>query len=254
VEFELEGVPEGPVRGALSLPEGPLGRLPTVVILGGLDVGRESLRYVEAHGPNALIAYEYPRTAEGERAPSPALRLPRIRRAALAVPVQVQALLAWTRSQPWADPGRISLLGYSFGAMFVPACARLAEARGPALRALVMAFGGADLPALLAANARFRPAALRRPAAWAAGALVRPLEPALHLPRLRTEALFVTGLQDDRIPLACARRMQALKPIPRSVLDLDEGHMDPGLPERNRRIVGASQAWLVSRGALAPAP
>lgn len=255
VELVIDGVPEGPLRAALSLPETgdrrPTERLPVVVILGGLEVGRDSLRYVEAHGGNALVAYEYPRPSKDLYEGAPLFKLHRIRRASLAVPTQVRALLAWISAQPWADPARVSLLGYSFGAMFVPAAARVAEAHGIPLRSLVMAYGGADLPALLAANSSLRPAWLRPVVAKVVGAVVRPLEPALHLPYLRGEALFITGLRDRRVPLACSRLMQVLKPPPKSVLDLDEGHMDPSLPDLNRRIVTASQEWLRSRGAMA---
>jgi dienelactone hydrolase len=252
LELELEGAPEGPLRIALSLPQGPQGPLPTLVILGGLEVGQESLRYVESHGPNALVAYAYPRPTGDLYEGNALFKLPRIRRAALAVPSQISALLAWVQHQGWADPHRMSLLGYSFGAMFVPATARLATGRGIPLRALVLAYGGADLPRLLAANADLRPAWLRPLAARAVGAVVRPLEPTLHLPHLRTEALFLTGLQDQRVPLACARLMQSLKPPPKTVLDLSEGHMDPARPDLNRRVVAASQGWLVERGAMAP--
>lgn len=252
VELTFDGVPEGPLRAALSLPEQPPGRLPVVIILGGLEVGRESLRYVENHGPNALVAFEYPRPTQDLYEGRPLFKLGRIRRAALAVPSQICALQAWIRAQPWADPDRISLLGYSFGAMFVPAAARVAQERGLPFRTLVMAYGGADLPGLLAANASFRPAWLRPFAARAVGAILRPLEPSLHLPHLRGEALFLSGLKDERVPLRYSRLMQSLKPPPMTVIDLDEGHMDPGRPDLNRRIVGASQAWLVQRGALSP--
>ena len=157
LEYELDGAPEGPIRVALSLPMGPERPLPVVVILGGLDVGRESLRYVETHGPNALVAFAYPRPTQDLYDGKPLFKLPRIRRAALAVPSQVCALLAWIRVQAWADPQRVSLLGYSFGTMFVPAAARVAQVRGIPFRTLVMAYGGADLPGLLAANSDLRP-------------------------------------------------------------------------------------------------
>ncbi len=250
LEYELHGAPEGPVRLALSLPMDPGKPLPVVIILGGLDVGKESLRYVDAHGPNALVALAYPRPTQDLYEGKALFKLPRIRRAALAVPSQVCASAAWIRHQAWADPRRVSLLGYSFGAMFVPATARLARVHGIPFRTLVMAYGGADLPGLLAANSEFRPAWMKSLAAHLVGAVVRPLEPALHLPYLKEETLFLSGLRDERVPLAYARLMQSLKPEPKTILELDEGHMDPSLPVLNRKIVATSQAWLVGRGAL----
>lgn len=250
LEYELDGAPEGPVRLAISLPVDPGKPLPAVIILGGLDVGKESLRYVDTHGPNALVALAYPRPTKDLYEGKALFKLPRIRRAALAVPSQVCALATWIRVQSWADPRRVSLLGYSFGAMFVPATARVAHVRGSPFRTLVMAYGGADLPGLLAANSELQPAWVKSLAAHAVGAVVRPLEPALHLPYLHEETLFLSGLRDQRVPLPYARLMQSLKPSPKTILELDEGHMDPSLPDLNRKIVATSQAWLVDRGAL----
>lgn len=251
-DLELLGDAEGPLRASVSLPEGEAGPFPVVVILGGLEVGRQSLQYVGTHGRNALVACEYPRTSDYWYEGAPLKKLPQIRAAALSVPARTSALLAWIRTQSWADKDRVSLLGYSFGADFVPAAARVAEGRGQAPSHLVMAYGGADLPGLFDANVTLRPRALQ----WAVGrilaAVVRPLEPALHLPYLRGEALFITGLRDHKVPLANARLMQFLKPEPKTVLDLDAGHMDPGNPKLTAEIVGRSREWLIARNAMNP--
>jgi hypothetical protein len=253
LEMELDGVEPGPLRITVSLPAGREGgRLPVVIILGGLEVGRESLRYVETHGENALVAVQYPRSATYWYEGTPLAKLPAIRESALAMPSQVASLAAWLRSQPWADPDRVSLLGYSFGAFFVPACARVARADGQGFRTLVMAYGGADLTRVFDANIRLRPRLVQWPAARLLAAVVRPLEPALHLPHLPEEALFVTGLRDRKVPLESARRMQQLKPEPKTVIDLDAAHMSPKNPVLTRRIVGITREWLVARGAMAP--
>lgn len=252
LEIELAGTAPDPVRIAISLPAHPLaGRLPVLVILGGLEVGRDSLRYVGTHGDNALVAVQYPRSATYWYEGTPLRKLPAIRTAALAMPARIASLAAWLRAQPWADPHRVSLLGYSFGAFFVPACARVARADGQGFSFLVMAYGGADLARVFDANVRLRPRILQ----WATGRLlaaaVHPLEPALHLPRLPEDALFVTGLRDRKVPLASARRMQQLKPEPKTVIELDTTHMSPSNPALTRQIVETTRTWLVARGAIA---
>ncbi len=251
--IRLSGVEPSPLRIAVSLPAGPAPRrLPVLLILGGLEIGRESLRYVGVHGRNALVAVEYPRSSTYWYEGPPLLKLPSIREAALAMPQQVASLIEWVRQQPWADPERVTLLGYSFGAFFVPACARVAAAHGLALRTLVMAYGGADVPAVLDANLRIRPRVLEWATSRILAAVVRPLEPALHLPHLGTDALFVTGLRDTKVPLASARLMQSLKPAPKAVIDLDSTHMGPDKPELTAEIVRRSREWLISKGAMNP--
>jgi alpha/beta superfamily hydrolase len=253
LEIELAGAAPDSVRIAVSLPAQPHARhLPVLIILGGLEVGRDSLRYVGTHGENALVAVQYPRSATYWYEGTPLRKLPAIRSAALAMPARIASLAAWLRAQPWADPDRVSLLGYSFGAFFVPACARVARADGQAFSFLVMAYGGADLARVFDANVRLRPRALQWTAGRLLAAVVRPLEPALHLPLLPEEALFVTGLRDRKVPLASARRMQQLKPEPKTVIDLDTAHMDPKDPALTRQIVETTRAWLVARGAIAP--
>jgi hypothetical protein len=46
--------------------------------------------------------------------------------------------------------------------------------------------------------------------------------------------------------------MQALKPEPKTVIDLDAAHMDPKNPALTRQIVEITRGWLVARGAIAP--
>ena len=251
-ELTLEGAREGPLRLTLSLPSGKTGPLPVLVVLGGLEVGRESLKYVEVHGQNVLVALQYPRSPAYWYEGLPITKLAQIRAAVVAIPSRTASVLEWLRTQPWADRDRINLLGYSFGAIFVPSSARLAEIHGIPLRSLVMAYAGTDVPELLTTNAKLRPVFLRKPAAWIAGAMIRPIEPALHLPHLRQEALFVNGLRDEMVPLPLARRMHALHGGKRTVIELDALHMDPKRPELTREIVHRSWEWLVGIGAANP--
>lgn len=253
LELSLDGVEPGPLNVSISLPATRTGeRLPVLVVLAGLEVGRDSLRYVETHGENALVAVQYPRSATYWYEGTPLAKLPAIRASALAVPSQVTSLAAWLRAQPWADTAHVSLLGFSFGAFLVPACARVARGNGQAFSTLVMAYGGADLPRVLDANLQLRPRALQWAAARLLTALVHPVEPALHLPWLPEEALFVTGLRDRMVPLDSARRMQALKPEPKAIIDLDTAHMNPRDPELTRTIVATTRSWLLARAAIAP--
>lgn len=248
-DLTFQATPVGPLRVVVSLPVKIPHPLPVVVVLGGLEAGRKSLSHVPRHGVNALVACDYPQQPSWYEG-APLGELPSIRAAALAMPELVAGLMTWIRSQPWADSGRVSLLGYSFGAVFAPACTRLLEHRGQGPFRLVMAFGGADLPGLFDANVAVHP----RPLKWAAGrtlgALVRPLEPSLHLPHLRTGALVILGTGDAKVPYRNARLMHDLHGGPKHLLELNAPHLDPRRPDLSALVVEASRAWLVAQGAM----
>lgn len=254
-ELELVGLASGPLQVALSLPADlrPGERIPVLVLLGGLDAGRRSLRHVRLHGRNALVAMSYPGPPDWE-AVSARARLPALRSAALAVPLAVTGLTAWIRREPFADPARVSLLGFSLGAFFAPAAVRVAERHGQTYAGLVLAYGGADLPAVVTSNLRVRPMLLRRAAGYAMAGLVGPLEPAHHLPHLRSEALILYGTADRKVPLACARALAAAYGGARTVVVFEGPHLDPRDPALMERVAGAARLWLRDRGAWRDAP
>ncbi len=239
------------IRFTVSLPAGGAGpRFPVVMVIGGLEIGRTSLRYVVHHGDNALIAYEYPYGPEYWYEGTPLEEIPAIRNAVLSVPAQLEAVMRWARSQPWADTTRTATFSYSFGAMFVPAFYRLAASHGQPPGPAALIYGGADIGRLLRHNIRLEPEFLRGPFAWLAATAIRPVEPALHLPRMKAELLIVNGTRDRLIPRECWQQLHALAPEPKTLVTLDTEHMNPQATELIGRLVGIGRQWLLERGAI----
>lgn len=250
-EVRLDAGLSGSVEFTVSLPKDPHGkRFPAIVILGGVEIGQASLDYVPAHGANALLAYQYPESRVPWYEGSLAGKLPAIRRAVRDVPSQVEVLVAWAEAQPWADRSRVSLMGYSFGALFLPAALRLAEVHGRHLGPAVLAYGGADVPELLMANLELRPRWARRLLVEIVAVFIRPVEPALHLPHLKGELLFINGKRDTQIPAACALKMQELASGTKTVVWLEAGHMNPGNPALLAQIIRISREWMIQRKAM----
>lgn len=250
-EVRLDAGLSGLVEFTVSLPKERTGkRFPAIAILGGVEIGQASLDYIPVHGANALLAYQYPESRVPWYEGSLAGKLPAIRRAVLDVPAQVEVLVAWLEAQPWTDRSRVSLMGYSFGALFLPAALRLAEAHGRHLGPAVLAYGGADVPELLMANLELRPRWGRRLLAEVLAVSIRPVEPALHLPHLKGELLFINGKRDTQIPAACALKMQELAAGSRTVVWLEAGHMNPGNPALLAEIIRISRGWMIQRKAM----
>lgn len=243
----------GTVRITTSRPASPWSEeLPLALVIGGLRTGRAALDFVPRHGGNVLAAYEYPGGGDERFGDAGLSDVPEIRRAVLRVPAQVRAAADFLRRERGVDPGRISLLGYSLGALFVPAAQRLASEHGMPFRAVVVAYGGADLARLLRANLDLEPALLRRAAARAVATAIRPLEPGLHLPHLEGDVLILHGTGDVRIPEASVDMLIRLTPEPKEVVRLEGAHMGPGQDRVNEQVVRWSRAWLARRGHTAP--
>ena len=241
------------VRLVLSLPAPlPDRRLPVLIILGGLEVGEQTLEFITEPGPNAYAIYQYPYSPTYWYERAKVTQVPVIREAVLSVPGQVTAAVRWLREQPWADRERTSLLGYSFGALFLPATHRVASSAAPPALPAVLAYGGTDVYMLLEANLGIEPAWLRAPLARAAQLAIRPVEPGLHAPRMEGGPfLLISGQRDEQIPRASYEALHRLVPEPKEVLLLDEGHMHPRRPELTRRLVDLTQDWLAEEGLYA---
>jgi len=241
------------IHVTISLPDSiPIEGFPVMIVLGGLEIGRESLKYIPVQGQNIVISYQYPYHPRYWYDGSKITQIPVIRSAAMKVPAQVVALVDWAKQQYWSDKKRLSILGYSFGAFFVPAIYRLADLHELNLGPAVMAYGGVDLYAVLLNNLKFLSAIPRTITSWTVATAIYPLEPALHLPHLKGEFLVINGRTDHQIPEPCWQKFQQLTPQPKTVMILDAGHMHPSKPDLTLRVVEISRQWLLERNAINP--
>ncbi|MDJ0652447.1 MAG: hypothetical protein QNJ27_05525 [Simkaniaceae bacterium] len=234
----------------ISLPENiPPGGLPTVLIVGGLKTGRESLQFIPNHGQYAFVAYEYPQRLKTLHKINVFLHIYTVRKAALEVPKELIAIIKYLRQESWINQEPISLMGYSFGATFLPVTYVNAQKKGIPLGPGVIAYGGAGIYCLFKANLPL-PNFLKKPLASMAAAIFKPIDPILYAPHMKGGFLIINGIYDSQIPLECADRLQNLVPEPKTVINLETQHMSPENLDVNLRLINISRQWLEEKRQL----
>jgi len=253
VTFRLKGFDA--IKISLSLPEVHAeGSLATVILLGGFDTGKRSIHEVPRAGTNAVIGYDYPLSRGDWYEGSWPRRMLAARRASRQVPAQILAVLRWARTQAWSD-GRVSLLGFSLGALYLPAAHHMATLHGEQIGPSIIAYGGADLALIF-------PFVFRKESAWRkyvlthfAALCLQELEPVHHLPHLQGEFLLLNGSNDHVVPIEMVERLRALLPEPKTIVTLRSNHMMPDNHELMGTIIRVSRSWLVERQAInSPSP
>ncbi|MDD5304974.1 MAG: prolyl oligopeptidase family serine peptidase [Elusimicrobia bacterium] len=234
-------------------------RLPSLIVLGGLETGARSLELIEPDLPVVLAAFEYPYAGPRRfQFPRTLVDGPRVKQAVAETPFDVRALHRFLRAQPYADADRVCVVGVSFGAPF----ALRAAADDPDLKCLVLVHAFADVEGTSADRMRQlwsgRLGPLARPAAWLLSRLMvaslappRPEEDAARL-RADQRVLMVEAGDDTLIPAASRdllwRRLQSSGARARRVVMPGE-HLLPGSEETIARIVTAVERWLSNEDA-----
>jgi len=226
--------------------------LPVVIILGGLEIGIQNFQLIPDPGNNVIIIYRYPYSPRYWYDGAAVNQIPIIRRSVLNVPSQVLTLRQWVTQQTWAEDERICIIGYSFGALFIPSVYHLAAYKKVSLQPGVIAYAGADIFDLLKTNLKNLSQPFRTMVAWIASTTIYPVEPALHLPFMNNEFLIINGTKDHQISEYSWRKLHQLVPEPKKIIILDEGHMNPNKPELTMKLVQISQKWLLEKGVINP--
>jgi hypothetical protein len=242
---------QGEIRCLISLPATiPKEGLPVVIVLGGLEAGRYTLKYISDPGQNVIVSYQYPYHPEYWYEGSAINELPAIRSSVLRVPAQVISLIKWIAAQDWADGKRITVTGYSFGALFVPAIYRLVAKHQIAIQYGIIAYGGVNIRQLLHTNLTKFSEPFRSVFSWLAAEALRGIEPAYHLPYVKAEFLVINGTHDTQIPEHNWRELHQLVPDPKTIMILEEGHLHPRKVDLTKKLVRLSHEWMLQKGVV----
>jgi fermentation-respiration switch protein FrsA (DUF1100 family) len=195
-----------------------------VVLVAGRETGREAAAVLPGPIEGTVLAVEYAGELPDVFAAAPALRrLPAIQREARRMPGLLRGAAHHLAGRPEVDPGRVALIGVSFGVPFAAAAGR-----DPVFSAVALIHGGGDLARILDHNLEIRSPVIRRLVAEYGAHVFRELEPLRHVGGIApTPLLLINGIHDDMVPEESARLLREHAREPVEHLWLPHGHLMP---------------------------
>jgi len=233
----------------MLVPRDTTRRYPVIMLMGGKATGKYAVDYALGIHDAIIIAPDYPYEPRTSYSILGFLSdVPEIRQALLDMIPAVMLLTDYLWQRNDADTSRIVLLGYSFGAPFVPCI--LAHDDRFAVAAMV--YGAGDLHSLITHNVRrYEGAAISAFVGSLGGLLLRPVEPLRYVDRIApTPFLMINGTEDEQIPRPNAEVLFDAAREPKKIIWLESRHVHPNNPELTRKIIDTLRSELTERRIL----
>jgi dienelactone hydrolase len=241
-----------PHRGRLSGghrskcgPENPISkRYPAIILLGGKATGKYAIDYTLGINNVIILALDYPyEPRDSYNFWTITQDIPAVRQALIdMVPAAVLAVDYLFRRDD-VDTTKLVILGYSFGAPFVPVI--VANDRRAAVAAMV--YGGGELHSMIRYNvARYKGPVLGEFVGFLGGALLlRPMEPMRFADKISPIPLImINGKNDEQIPRHNTETFYNAAREPKKIVWLQSKHVNPNNPELTRYIIATLKEEL----------
>ena len=255
-QYTIDDSGLGIINIAVSFPNPmPSHPLPVLFILGGLETGFDSVQHVSDIGDNILVGYNWPINSKLPKGISILTESPSIYKGIYKSPGQIAKAIEWVSNQSWAEKEKISLLGFSIGAIASPAVQHIIENRGLTnIGWTVFAYGGTNIGQLVNSNPNIKPRWAKPLFGWIIQLLFNPIDPKEHLEYISGNFLLINGKDDEFIPKESSSLMQKLTPSPKNIILLDGKHMGVGEKQKELLsiIIKETRMWLKQNGAINP--
>ncbi len=237
----------------LLVPPGRGVRYPAFILLGGKTTGKYAVDYALGVKDAIILAPDYPYTPRDTYSVIDVMTdLPAVRQALFdMVPATGLALdYLWTRGD--VDTGKVVLLGYSFGAPFVPVLA----SRDRRFAVAAMVYGGGDVQSMIRYNVRRYEGPLFSDfVAFLSGLLLRPLEPLRYVQNVSpTPLIMINGEQDEQVPRRNTEMLFEAAREPKRLVWLPSHHVNPRDTALTRTIIRTLNRELSRYGIVPLSP
>lgn len=219
---------------------------PVLFILAGINSNESTLELFPRDESAVLVVFEY----DVNKA-DPFKMLGDLPEMVASAPVQIAAAVQWVQSQAWQQHGKFNALAISLGTLFLPLSQRILLYNDIKIDATVLAYGGAELSLL--AESLIAPDLGKKELEIAMDILtplLRPLDPSVHLPLLRSQFLIVHGSEDDIIPQAASEQLSKLTPEPKEISVIPGGHINTDRWDLIEKLGSVTLSWFKKIGTL----
>jgi len=226
--------------------------LPILFILGGIETGLKSVKHVSNIGNNILVGFEWPINKKSMKGKNILYNVVNLYYSINNSPGQVAAALEWVDDQPWSS-NKISLLGFSIGAIAAPSVQNLIQNKGNlSIKWTVLAYGGTNLHKLVNSNPYIKPLWLKPILGWVTQLFFNSIDPKEHLKDISGNFLIINGKNDNLIPEYSSLKFQTLAPYPKKIILLEGGHMGVGKDQKKllKTIIKETKSWLKNNKAI----
>ena len=223
------------------------GRYPAVILLGGKATGKYAVDYALGIRNIVLVAPDYPYEPRASYTVTEFLGdVPAIRQAILDMFPSVMLVMDYLHSRSDVDTTKIVLLGYSFGAPFIPAIA--ASDRRASVAAIV--YGGGGMRTLIRHNVRRYRGPLESELVGSASALLlRPVEPLRYVQGIAPMPLvMINGTEDEQIPRQNTMALFERAGEPKTLVWIESGHVHPRNVDLTQKIIASLSSELERLG------
>ncbi|MGD1043753.1 MAG: prolyl oligopeptidase family serine peptidase [Bacteroidota bacterium] len=231
------------VQAGLLAPRDSSKRYPAIILLGGKATGKYAVNYALDIDNVVILALDYPyEPRELYTFWTILWDVPRVRKALLDMVPSAILAADYLFNRHDVDTTRLIILGYSFGAPFVPVI--VTHDRRAA--AAIMVYGGGELTSMIRHNvARYESAWLGEFVGRLGGALLHPLEPMRYADTISpTPLVMINGENDEQIPRYNTELFFNTAREPKKLIWLKSQHVCPENEDLTRRIIATLKEEL----------
>lgn len=231
------------VECGLLIPQDTNKRYPAIILMGGKTTGKHAIEYASDINNVIILAIDYPyEPRESYTFWTFIWDVPAMRQALIDIVPASMLATDYLFHRKDVDTMKLVILGYSFGAPFVPAI--IANDRRAAVAAMV--YGGGELYSMIYHNVhRYEGEIMSEFVGRLGGLLLRPIEPMRFADKISpTPLVIINGMNDEQIPRYNTELFFNTAQEPKKLIWLESKHVRPDNVELTHQIVGTLKVEL----------